>query len=435
MLTVFILIESFLYFICTYTFLKEVHEYCVKRNLLIYLVYIIYFVLLLIPCFIKNSSNYVSGFITIFNIIILKFIFKQPKFKSIVSTYLILYSVNIAISSVLVFINDKSDNLNFKTYISFIISSIILSICFFTFKYNCFNINHQFKLIPTSVKRITLLSTISSCFVISLISDYETFKNTNGWNVGLRISFLILFAFVGAAFPIMIANSVGKSFYLEQSKNFENQIHAQADYYETLSESNYELRRFKHDYNNMRIGVSELLKAGNSNDALKMFNDCDQILNSATSKILKFDSGDGIVDALLTEKQKKASKINTKLVFKGFLTAKNISPTDLCVVFGNTLDNAIEACEKLPLRLEKTVNINCNCKGGFIFLTISNPVVKNIEIRNNFISTSKQDKTNHGFGLYSLKKTIKKYDGDLKLSCKQNIFTLSIEMDLNIKSK
>ena len=65
-----------------------------------------------------------------------------------------------------------------------------------------------------------------------------------------------------------------------------------------------------------------------------------------------------------------------------------------------------------------------------MFLTISNPVVENIKIHNNSIKTSKQDKRDHGFGLYSLKKIIQKYDGKLSLTCNNNLFHTKIELTL-----
>lgn len=65
-----------------------------------------------------------------------------------------------------------------------------------------------------------------------------------------------------------------------------------------------------------------------------------------------------------------------------------------------------------------------------MFLTISNPVTENIKIHNNTIQTTKQDKSNHGFGLYSLQKIVDKYDGTLTFSCVDNVF--ECEVTLNV---
>ena len=161
-----------------------------------------------------------------------------------------------------------------------------------------------------------------------------------------------------------------------------------------------------------------------------MLNKCDSLLKQTTQSLIKFDTGNGIVDAILTEKQEKATTVNTVITFNGAIAASAITATDLSVIFGNTLDNAIEACEKLQADIKKEVSVVCKYNSGFMFLTISNPVTENIKIHNNTIQTTKQDKSNHGFGLYSLQKIVDKYDGTLTFSCVDNVF--ECEVTLNV---
>ena len=124
-----------------------------------------------------------------------------------------------------------------------------------------------------------------------------------------------------------------------------------------------------------------------------MLNKCDSLLKQTTQSLTKFDTGNGIVDAILTEKQEKATTVNTVITFNGAIAASAITATDLSVIFGNTLDNAIEACEKLQADIKKEVSVVCKYNSGFMFLTISNPVTENIKIHNNTIQTTKQDKS------------------------------------------
>ena len=98
--------------------------------------------------------------------------------------------------------------------------------------------------------------------------------------------------------------------------------------------------------------------------------------------------------------KEKATTVDTVITFEGVVASNAIDTTNLCVNSRNTLDNAIEACEKLQTDTEKIISVVCKCNSGFIFFTITNPVDKNIEIHNNTIQKSKQEKSNHGFGLY-----------------------------------
>ena len=61
--------------------------------------------------------------------------------------------------------------------------------------------------------------------------------------------------------------------------------------------------------------------------------------------------------------------------------------------------------------------------GEMISIEISNPTIKDIDTTN--IETSKTDKTQHGYGLKGIETITNKYNGNLSLSCENNLFTLS----------
>ena len=61
-----------------------------------------------------------------------------------------------------------------------------------------------------------------------------------------------------------------------------------------------------------------------------------------------------------------------------------------------------------------------------------NPVTEKVIINNNSVTTTKDNKDDHGIGLYSVKKILKKYDGHLTMSCSNTTFTTRI--DFRIKS-
>ena len=357
-----------------------------------------------------------------------KFIFKNSKFSTIVIIFLLLYSIDIIVTSTITFILSQSGSYTFKAILGFILNIFFTVGFIIIIKLKHSEIQQCLDLISKKVKILTFLSLITSAFLLTIISEASNFTNIYKWNTILKIIISVFIIIVGAAFPILNINSYTKNYYMKQSENLENQFKVQADYYASLAKSNFELRQFRHDYNNMKIGISELIKEGKNKDALNMLDYCDNQLLSAIS-ICKFDTGNNIVDALLTDKQAKANAYNTQLFFKGAISNK-INPTDLCVIFGNALDNAIEACEKIKSYESKAIQINCECTGGFMFLTIKNPVSKDIFIHNNTILTSKEDKKSHGFGLLSINRVTKKYDGNLSLSCINKEFTISIDLCL-----
>ena len=107
---------------------------------------------------------------------------------------------------------------------------------------------------------------------------------------------------------------------------------------------------------------------------------------------------------------------------------QGLSPTDLCVILGNTLDNAIEACQALSANEQKTIVVTSEYRSGFWFLKIHNPIAKSVAIHNNHVATTKANKTLHGFGLYSLHSVVQRYDGEVRLSSTDDCFTVDIDM-------
>jgi sensor histidine kinase YesM len=107
-----------------------------------------------------------------------------------------------------------------------------------------------------------------------------------------------------------------------------------------------------------------------------------------------------------------------------------LAPTDLCVLLGNSVDNAIEACDELPNGMERKITVECNCSSGFLFLTVRNPIAKPVSICDNRVHTTKKDRALHGFGISSMHKVAKKYDGTLKLDADEGFFTVSIDLCL-----
>ena len=102
-----------------------------------------------------------------------------------------------------------------------------------------------------------------------------------------------------------------------------------------------------------------------------------------------------------------------------------LAPIDITTIFGNLLDNAIEATEKVEPS-KRAISLNINQKGKLVLIYIYNTYQENLKIENNKLITTKKDSFNHGFGLKSIENIVKKYNGDLKISTNNNIFELNI---------
>ena len=95
--------------------------------------------------------------------------------------------------------------------------------------------------------------------------------------------------------------------------------------------------------------------------------------------------------------------------------------------FGNALDNAIEHVIMIPEEEKRLIHLSVSAKKNFVFIKIENYC--ETEIKKNehsFITTTKTDKQNHGFGLRSICAAAEKYGGSVNFDQIQNWFELII---------
>lgn len=103
-----------------------------------------------------------------------------------------------------------------------------------------------------------------------------------------------------------------------------------------------------------------------------------------------------------------------------------ISPLDICTIFGNALDNAIESCRMIQEPENRQISMKTNRKGGQIVLVFRNTYGVAPDIRGGLPMSSKQDKENHGFGLKSIRYIVEKYGGLLNCQVEGQEFVLTL---------
>ena len=203
-----------------------------------------------------------------------------------------------------------------------------------------------------NIKGIVLSIVIIGALLTALILDMKS--QTQSVILYFTRLFMILILLVCTTFPIMILNATTNTYLKKLTHDYEEQIKAQAEHYSALAKANFELRRFQHDFKNIKVGVSKLIAEERLTEAINMLDSTHEDIYNTTHSLLCFDTGNGIVDALLADKQCNAALSNIKIKFEGAVPSSSISATELCVLFGNTIDNAIEACEKIDI---KNINI------------------------------------------------------------------------------
>lgn len=349
---------------------------------------------------------------------LLKRIFKDVRLSALLFVFVVIWLMNLLLISLVTLIVPYSYWLT-DCIVNTTTTGLFVLMCVMPLRNK---IQQIIELTPQYVFLISAAMLLFAAITSGLISGFGNSDFPEVWTQFVQITISALLLVICTVIPVIFMIAISNSRFKAQTEEYENQIRIQADYYKELAKANYEIRRFRHDFNNMRIALKQLLKEGNYEEALA------QLKLEERDMVPRFDTGNSFADALLSHKQAYAQRAGAEIQFKGALSPDMPEPTDLCVILGNTLDNAIEACEKLSG--QKVISVSAACSSGFLFLTVHNPAAGPVAVRDGKAATTKENKTLHGFGLYSLNAVVRKYDGTVKLSPENDSFTAEIELCL-----
>ena len=100
--------------------------------------------------------------------------------------------------------------------------------------------------------------------------------------------------------------------------------------------------------------------------------------------------------------------------------------TDICTVFGNALDNAIESVLAIDDKERRLIHLTVAKKKSFTLISVENVCDHPVEFLNGNPKTTKADKKSHGFGTKSIRYAAEKYGGTVSMQVKDGWFTVKI---------
>ena len=138
-------------------------------------------------------------------------------------------------------------------------------------------------------------------------------------------------------------------------------------------------------------------------------------------------TGNDVLDTILTEKSFVCTRQGIR--FSCNIHAEHmdiIDVIDFYTIVSNGLDNAIECVSRYEDNEKKVINVAVLERGSMLHIFIDNYFDGELEFRNGFPVTSKDDKGYHGYGVKSMQMIAKKYGGDIRISVNNHTFSLQI---------
>jgi len=274
--------------------------------------------------------------------------------------------------------------------------------------------------------RIALIAPLSAA-VIFMIFLGTGIMSTFGIDITEEVGvILFLVLIVWLIFSNFFLFDILSAKYEEKMKS-ERQTQEKEYYFtqcQLMQESAEQIKAVRHD---IKIHLAALKRFTANGD----MNDIKSYLDSLVSDIEKSevysDTGNIAFDSIINYKLQNAKSDDIKLDLNVAVPPElNIEVVDIVTIIGNLLDNALEAVAKVN---EKTIKIDIKFKNGGLFTKIENSFDGEVKYNEGIAESaivSLKGSNEHGYGLKNIKQSIEKYNGHMKISHKDNIFSTGV---------
>ena len=142
-------------------------------------------------------------------------------------------------------------------------------------------------------------------------------------------------------------------------------------------------------------------------------------------------TGNEVLDVVLCEKAMTCQK--NGIAFSCMANGERLdflTPVQIYSLFGNIIDNAIEAVSKLRDENERVISLTVTSFGGELLIEESNFFSGELLISGGIPATVKEDSSRHGFGTKSIKYIAEQYGGTMEIKAEDNMFFLTVSFPL-----
>lgn len=273
-----------------------------------------------------------------------------------------------------------------------------------------------------------LFLVVFSCILLTILEKEEQ-----------RKGFFLVLATAGSLCAILLAITVifvvlqgdKKSFYQRTMLLQEHYLKAESEHFQALQKERQEVRRLRHDMKNHYFAIQSLLE---ERDHAALTRYMEQLGEEISLIATGFSSGNDLADAILREKGGRAKEKGVCLSLEGsFPKSDQLQPIDVCTIFSNALDNALEAIERF-CPSDPWIRVSIHSQGEILCLVFENPVPWDLALPREG-NSQKADFRDHGFGLSNIRRAVEKYKGSLDMELLEEkgekIFSLKILLFLS----
>ena len=231
----------------------------------------------------------------------------------------------------------------------------------------------------------------------------------------------LLYTLLNFVTLLMIANLDS---FRHENRTMHDFISNKMRYYEMSHEGIVELQTKCHDLKHQIAAIrSEVGKAHFD----KYLDELEDSINEYSTAV---ETGNQTVDIVLTEKNIlcHANQVKFSYMIDGslfdFLTER-----DIYSLFGNALDNAMEAVMKIEDPARRMITLKSNTRGALVVLQVENTIEGELSLDGETLPQTTKTGSGHGFGLRSIRRIADKHSGMMSVRTEGSVFKLTVVMN------
>lgn len=209
-----------------------------------------------------------------------------------------------------------------------------------------------------------------------------------------------------------------------ESRLMETQIAEQKKHSQLMVEHMAELRRQRHDLRHQLTAIRGL--AGDTNPQLSKY--IDNLLDTIPAAPQMYCENQA-VNAIVSHYAAlcREQGVETDIRLSVPTQTQQITDAELCVIFGNLLENALEACERMG-EGRKFLHLGSRVHMGLLTIVMDNSFDGQVRQENGKFRSSKRD--DFGVGLTSIQAVARKRGGDARFEAENNVFHSSVYVQI-----
>ncbi len=196
--------------------------------------------------------------------------------------------------------------------------------------------------------------------------------------------------------------------------------------YEEIKGVYMDMRGWRHDYHNHMQVMKAQLALGNLEEIQEYLNALEKELDHVDTLV---KSGNLMTDAILNSKLTLARRQKIRINCNAKIPERiSVEDVDLCVILGNLMDNALEACKQITEE-NRFLRIYMKVNKSQLYLSIQNSAKEDPDFDEQNYITKKRG--NHGLGMKRVQTAVEKYQGYLNLANEPGIFAAEVTIPLH----